>query len=152
VIRKLSDQQIATAAERLRARGGHLGWRQLQALLRAEYGVTGRTDRLRAACRAANRTTEQCPPSSPLQRHIVDAQQQVLEALRERDQALERALRSEERETAHQDRWAGEIHSLRETVEQLQGERARRQNLEEQLQRLQRELRGLYARLSRYER
>ncbi|HEY6540923.1 MAG TPA: hypothetical protein VIZ18_08305 [Ktedonobacteraceae bacterium] len=74
------------------------------------------------------------------------------DVLRERDLALARALRAEERETAHQDRWAAEIHSLRESVEQLKGERARRAVLEEQLVRLQRELQGLYRRLARYER
>jgi hypothetical protein len=62
-----------------------------------------------------------------------------------------RARRSEERETAHQDRWAAEIHALRESLERLKGERARRQTLEDQVVRLQRELQALYSRLARYE-
>jgi hypothetical protein len=40
---------------------------------------------------------------------------------------LARAERSEAREIAHQDRWASEIHILREALEQLKSERARRQ-------------------------
>ncbi|MGA8708620.1 MAG: hypothetical protein WB646_16725 [Steroidobacteraceae bacterium] len=83
---------------------------------------------------------------------MADAEQQTLEVRRQLDLALARAARSEERETAHQDRWASEIHSLRETVEQLKSERIRRQNLEEQVLRLQREVQSLYLRLSRYER
>jgi hypothetical protein len=86
------------------------------------------------------------------QRRLADAEQQALEAQRQLDLARARAERSEDRETAHQDRWASEIHSLRETVEQLKSERVRRQTLEEQVLRLQRELQSLYLRLSRYER
>jgi uncharacterized protein involved in exopolysaccharide biosynthesis len=64
---------------------------------------------------------------------------------------LGRAERSEAREVAHQDRWANEIHTLRESVEQLKGERTRRQILDDQLMRLQRELQTLRHRLARYE-
>lgn len=149
--RKLTDEQILTAVGVLRSRGERVGWRRLQALLTAQYGVAGRTDRLRAACRAVQRTTGQGAAPPGWQSRIADADQQTLEARQERDLALARAARSEERETAHQDRWAREIHSLREAVEQLKAERVRRQNLEDQVLRLQRELQSLYARLSRYE-
>lgn len=148
--RKLTDEQILAAASALRGKGEPVGWRRLQALLNAEYGVAGRTDRLRAACRA---TKPMAGESSPTWRlRMADAEQQTLEVRRQLDLALARAARSEERETAHQDRWASEIHSLRETVEQLKSERIRRQNLEEQVLRLQREVQSLYLRLSRYER
>jgi molecular chaperone GrpE (heat shock protein) len=52
---------------------------------------------------------------------------------------------------AHQDRWANEIHTLRESVEQLKGERMRRQSLEEHVLRMQRELQSLRQRLARHE-
>lgn len=149
--RKLTDEQITAAVAELHGRGEPIGWRRLQALLTAEYGVAGRTDRLRAACRAMKPTAAENAASPSWQRRLADAEQQTLEATRQRDLALARAARSEERETAHQDRWASEIHSLRETVEQLKSERVRRQNLEEQVLRLQREVQSLYLRLSRYE-
>jgi len=151
VNRKLTDEQITAAVAELHGRGEPIGWRRLQALLTAEYGVAGRTDRLRAACRAMKPTAAENAASPSWQRRLADAEQQTLEATRQRDLALARAARSEERETAHQDRWASEIHSLRETVEQLKSERVRRQNLEEQVLRLQREVQSLYLRLSRYE-
>ena len=149
--RKLTDEQIDAAVAELRGRGEPVGWRRLQALLTAEYGAAGRTDRLRAACRAMKSGAERGAPPE-WQRRVADAEQKTLEAQRQLELALTRAVRSEERETAHQDRWAAEIHSLRETVEQLKSERVRRQNLEEQVLRLQREIQSLYSRLSRYER
>lgn len=150
--RKLTDEQISAALADLRSRGEPVGWRRLQALLTAEYGASGRTDRLRAACRAERPAASGDSVSLTWQRRLADAEQQALEAQRQLDLALARAERSEDRETAHQDRWASEIHSLRETVEQLKSERVRRQTLEEQVLRLQRELQSLYLRLSRYER
>jgi hypothetical protein len=152
VNRKLTDEQIFAAVSLLRSRGERVGWRRLQALLTTEYGVAGRTDRLREACRTVARMGEEGAVPPTWQLRLAEADRQTLEARRERDLALARAARSEERETAHQDRWASEIHSLRETVERLKAERVRRQHLEEQVLRMQRELQSLYARLSRHER
>jgi len=91
-------------------------------------------------------------PNDPeLQIRLSSSEHHRLEAEQARDLALARAQRSEERERAHQDRWAAEIHELRETVEQLKVERSRRRNLEEQLLRLRRELQSVYTRLRRYE-
>jgi len=148
--RRLTDAQIESGVDILRRDGRRIDWRSLQALLKARYGAAGRTDRLRSACRAA----QQRPPAAQppdWEQHVAQLQQRRVDAEQARDQALARALRSEEREIAHQDRWAAEIHRLRETVEQLRGERARRQSLEEQLVRVQRELQSAYARLERYE-
>lgn len=150
--RKLTDAQIASALELLRQQGRPAGWRSLQALLRTQYGTAGRTDRLRSACRANQMTHPQHLMVVELRRRAEQSEQRSLETQQARDLALARALRSEERETAHQDRWAAEIHALRETVEQLKGERIRRRNLEDQLVRLQRELQSAYSRLARYER
>jgi hypothetical protein len=150
VRQKLTDAQIAAAAESLRQHGYPVSWRSLQAQLVSQYRAAGRTDRLRSACRILHRGIVRASDQSEAQQTA--SGQRLQDVLRERDLALARALRAEERETAHQDRWAAEIHSLRESVEQLKGERARRAVLEEQLVRLQRELQGLYRRLARYER
>jgi predicted kinase len=76
-----------------------------------------------------------------------DLRRQLLLAEQGMSEAIGRAERSEARELAHQDRWAAEIHTLRAAVEQLKGERTRRQALEEQVLRLQRELQALRRRL-----
>jgi hypothetical protein len=91
------------------------------------------------------------PTLAGLQHRLEIAEQGRAAAMKERDQALARAERAEARETAHQDRWATEIHSLRESVEQLKGERLRRQTLDDQVVRLQRELQVLRRRLTDYE-
>jgi hypothetical protein len=137
---KLTDAQITAAAESLRQRGRPVNWRSLQAQLISQHGAAGRTDRLRFACRVLQHPTAKATDPAAIQ-----------DVVRERDLALARAERAEEREMTHQDRWAAEIHALRESVEQLKGERARRLVLEDQLVRLQRELQGLYRRLARYE-
>ena len=149
--RKLTDAQITSAIEQLRRQGRHTGWRSVQALLRAQYGIAGRTDRLRSACRVIRAPPAEHPMFVELRRRAEEGERLTWEAQQARDQALARALRSEERETAHQDRWAAEIHALRGTVEQLKGECVRRRNLEEQVVRLQRELQSAYSRLARYE-
>jgi molecular chaperone GrpE (heat shock protein) len=82
---------------------------------------------------------------------MVAAEQDRAGAQDERNRAVERAERSEAREILHQDRWANEIHALRESVEQLKAERTQRQRLEDHVLRLQRELQTLRQRLARYE-
>jgi hypothetical protein len=148
VNRKLTELQINSAVAELRQQGRTVHWRSLRAVLLEQYGSAGRTDRLRAACRSM-----QLPrPGNPeLEDRLSSSEHHRLEAEQARDLALARAQRSEEREMAHQDRWAAEIHELRETVEQLKVERSRRRSVEEQLLRLQRELQSVYTRLRRYE-
>jgi hypothetical protein len=147
--RKLSDEQIACAAARLERDGVRVTGRALRAMLRREYGVSGKTERLFAACRQWKAAPNDASgPVGQLQRELLEAQEGRGVALAMRDQALARAERAEARELAHQDRWATEIHALRESVEQLKGERLRRQSLEEQIVRLQRELQALRRRLA----
>ena len=123
--------------------------RALRSTLRREFGVSGKTERLFAACRQWKaRASDVAAPLEKLQRELREAQEGRVVALAVRDQALARAERAEARELAHQDRWATEIHSLRESVEQLKSERLRRQALEEQIVRLQRELHSLRRRLA----
>jgi hypothetical protein len=146
--RKLSDEQIIATLQSLRGAGAPVTGRALQAALRARFGAAGKTERVFAHCRALGTAQEPGEPVEPQagaqwRRQALAAEQAVRAAQSELKLALARAARSEAREVAHQDRWAGEIHSLRETVARLQGERARRQILEDQVLRLQRELQVL---------
>jgi hypothetical protein len=148
---KLTDQQIGQTVETMRCAGQKITGRALRAALRERYGVVGRTGRLVAACRGLRDTVPDVSVVTELKQQLQDAELHTKAALEERDHALARAERAEARETAHQDRWATEIHSLRESVEQLKGERLRRQTLDDQVVRLQRELQVLHRRLALHE-
>jgi hypothetical protein len=148
---KLTDQQIEQAAESMRGAGLAVTARALRAVLRERYGVVGKAARLTLACRGLREPPPDAPSLAGLQQRLEIAEQGRAAAIEERDRALMRAERAEARETAHQDRWATEIHSLRESVEQLKGERLRRQTLDDQVVRLQRELQVLRRRLTDYE-
>jgi hypothetical protein len=149
--RKLTDRQIEEVAESMRRAGQTVTARALRATLRQRYGVVGRTSRLISAYRALREPMPDAAIVAYLRRHREIAERGRAAAIAERDLALARAERAEARETAHQDRWATEIHSLRESVELLKGERLRRQSLDDQVVRLQRELQVLHRRLARYE-
>jgi hypothetical protein len=142
--RKLTDAQISAAFISLRGNGQHVSVRALRVALREQYGAAGKTARVYEVCRKlrAPVISEQ-PLILELRRQLVLAEQAKSAAQVERDAAIGRAERSEARELAHQDRWADEIHTLRESVEQLKGERTRRQSLEDQVLRLQRDLQVL---------
>lgn len=123
--RKLTDAQIAAAAQSLREAGQKVSGRALRAALRRQHGAVGKTERLFAVCRTLREGGSEPPVVTELRRQLLEAQQHVAAAQAERDRALARAERSEAREIAHQDRWASEIHMLREALEQLKSERAR---------------------------
>jgi hypothetical protein len=148
---KLTDQQIGQTLEAMRCAGQKITGRALRAALRERYGVVGKTGRLASACRVVREPVLDASIVTELKLRLQDAEFGRIAAVEERDQALARAERAEARETAHQDRWATEIHSLRESVEQLKGERLRRQTLDDQVVRLQRELQVLHRRLAHYE-
>ena len=150
--RKLTDAQITATYAALQAAGRPTSGRALRAELRLRYGASGKTGRVFALCRALRTPQQVVDPSlRVLNEQLAAAQRQQAGAERERDLAVARAERSELREISHQDRWANEIHQLRQTVTELQGERHRRQTLEEQVLRLQRELQVLQRRLARQE-
>ena len=148
---KLGDQQIAQTVAAMRCAGQKITARALRAALRERYGAVGKTGRLASACRGVRESVPEAAIVSGLRQQLQDADLGRAAALEQRDQALARAERAEARETAHQDRWATEIHSLRESVERLKGERLRRQTLDDQVVRLQRELQVVYRRLAHYE-
>lgn len=138
---RITDAQVHAAIERLQGRGERITWRRVREELITEWGAAGRTDRLRAFC--ASRRSAGEPALGP---ELLRLRELLLEAEQAREAALQRALRAEEREVRHQDRWAAEIHSLRQAVADLQQERARRHDLEIRLLRLQQEIQGHYAR------
>jgi|HubBroStandDraft_2_1064218.scaffolds.fasta_scaffold650657_1 hypothetical protein len=149
--RKLTDQQIGQTVEALRCAGQKVTGRALRAALRERYGAAGKTARLSSACRGLQVPPPDASFVTGLVQQLQTAELNRAAAIEERDRALARAERAEARETAHQDRWASEIHSLRESVEQLKGERLRRQSLDDQVVRLQRELQVLHRRLAHFE-
>src|SRR5665213_1175541 len=139
--RKLTDAQISAAFDSLRAAGQSVSVRALRAALRERYGAIGKTARVYEVCRRLRLpSAPEQPLVEDLRRQLLLAEQGMSASQLARDEAIGRAERSEARELAHQDRWAVEIHSLREAVEQLKGERTRRQALEDQVLRLQRAL------------
>ena len=141
--RKLTDEQIVATFRDLSARNNHVSGRSLRAALREQFGAAGKTDRIFALYRALK-----APPSAePVD--VLDLRQRIAEQEQLLTAALNRAERSEAREIAHQDRWANEIHELRETVERLKGEAVRRKELEAQVLLLHRELQLLRGRLAR---
>jgi hypothetical protein len=141
VNRKLTNQQIESTYQALSSTGEAVSGRALRAALKARYGAAGKTARVFAICRSlgAGRGDESATLAA-LRRRLADAEQAAAAAEAARVAALERAERSESREIAHQDRWANEIHELRQTAQQLQAEHRRRVALEDQVLRLQREL------------
>ena len=106
VNRKLTDEQIVLTFEALRRTGVTVSGRGLRAALRRQFGAAGKTDRVFALCRSL-----QAPGGdevSELRRRLEEAERGSAAAEAAKDQALERALRAEAREMAHQDRWAEE--------------------------------------------
>lgn len=146
--RKLTDQQIASTLAALHHTGGPVSGRRLRAALRQQFGAAGKTERVFALCRSLQRSQVDEPAIlADLRRRMEEAEQGRAAAEAARDQAVQRAERAEAREISHQDRWANEIYTLRQTVQQLQGEGGRRRALENQVLRLHQELQGLRNRL-----
>ncbi|MGA2563609.1 MAG: hypothetical protein ABSF96_08620 [Steroidobacteraceae bacterium] len=141
--RKLTDQQIVATFRDLSAHSKRVSGRALRAALRQEFGVAGKTDRIFALYRALK-----APPSAQ-PADVLELRERIAEKDQLLTAALSRAERSEAREVAHQDRWANEIHNLRQTVEQLKSEAVRRKELEAQVLLLHRELQELRGRLAR---
>jgi len=141
--RKLTDQQIVATFRDLSARNKRVSGRSLRAALREQFGAAGKTDRVFALYRALT------APASAEPVDVLDLRQRIAEHEQSLVAAVSRAERSEAREIAHQDRWANEIHELRERVEQLKGEAVRRKELEAQVLLLHRELQELRGRLAR---
>lgn len=164
--RKLSDDQILATARAVLSRHPSASGRLLRAELRRRFGSAGRTDRVFSLWRSLTRASASpSPPSeaptvlssppwldgSSTEALLREARERVRRAEEARDAAIARAERAEAREIAHQDRWANEIHDLRERVRALAAQAARALPLERRLMELTREQQQLIARLALYE-
>lgn len=147
--RKLTTEQIISTFQQLQATEGTVSGRALRAALRQRFGAAGKTARIFALCRSLQRPKiDEAALVLELRQRQQEAERAKLEAQAARDQALERAMRAEAREVSHQDHWAREVDQLRQLVQQLSGEAARRQALDLEVLRLHRELQALRARLA----
>jgi hypothetical protein len=109
---KLTDGQIELLCREVLARETAPSGRLLRRALRERYGAAGRTERVFAIWRRLSR-------GSPDEPAVTDEERQRWQV--RLAAAEERARRAEERETAHQDRWATEIYALREQLRVRQG-------------------------------
>jgi hypothetical protein len=109
--RQLTDEEIRSTLATLLHTRTQVSGRSLRRALRARFGAVGRTARVFQIWREMTGTTD---------RGALELSEYSKEQLRAgelRVRAAEaRALLAEEREQAHQDKWAGEIHALREQL------------------------------------
>jgi len=110
---RLPDATIISLIEELRAQHAVLTGTRLREELQARHGTPGGVTRI---YRLLHRTTSAppTPPTPPSATVANDVTSDVAAMQAELTAALERAQLAEHREQAHQDRWAGEIHRLRE--------------------------------------
>ena len=109
---KLTDAQIEMLCRDLLAREAAPSGRLLRRALRDRYGAVGRTDRVYAIWRRLAIGENVLGAVTDAERHRWTVRIAAAE---------ERARLAEEREITHQDRWAGEVHALREQLRARQG-------------------------------
>jgi hypothetical protein len=108
---RLPDATILALIEELRAQHAVLTGTRLRNELQARHGTPCGVSRLYRLLHQATQPPPARPPTPP-----PDLPADVAELQAQLAAALERARLAEHREEAHQDRWAGEIHALREQV------------------------------------
>jgi hypothetical protein len=122
---KISDNQLQRACREMLTRDAAISGRALRAQLLQRFGSAGKKDRVYAVWRAL-RAEFEAPAGSPdmivLQGALQAAQQKIVDLEAALINADHRAAIAEERERIHQDRWANEIHQLREQVRRLGAE------------------------------
>ena len=143
VNRKLTDREITATCRELFAQDPATSGRALRAELKRRFGSPGKTDRVFAAWRAlrdesAHRPMHDSPTARGL--NVAALEGRLRDAELAREAAEQRALLSAEREIAHQNRWAHELHTLRTEVRRLEGEESRRVALEARVLDLAREI------------
>jgi len=121
VNRKLTDEELTQACLELLSKHPSSSCRRLRTLLRERFGCTCRTDRVYAVWRSIRAEIENrysgAPEPSRLDQALIEAREQIATLETALLDAENRALRAEERERAHQDRWAAEIHELRQKLQ-----------------------------------
>lgn len=124
--RKLTDQQIEAAWRDLEAKGIPATGRQLREALRERFGSPGKTDRIFAIWRTLSEERRRAalePSTAELLARMEAAESIAAAAVQAKGAAEARAALAEQREIAHQDRWAQEIYELRQEVERLKRQR-----------------------------
>lgn len=107
------DTEILALIGELRSRDRKLTGSSLREELKRRFGVRCGTQRIyRLIC------TSQGTPAT---KEFDEAAHVIAKLTEERDTALARAELAEYRERAHQDRWAGEIDTLRQEMARLRG-------------------------------
>lgn len=153
--RKLTDRQITTVCRELLARDPATSGRAVRAELKRRFDSPGRTDRVFAVWRtvrdAGKGRASDDRIVDGLRRQVSELEARLHESELAKEAAEQRALLSEAREIAHQNRWAREIHTLRGEVRQLTEEGSRCVELESRVLDLTRELAKLRARLAHHE-
>jgi len=109
---KLTDGQIELLCREVLARETTPSGRLLRRALRERYGVVGRTARIYAIWRRLTVGENSAGAVTDAERHGWTVRLAAAE---------ERVRLAEEREIKHQDRWAGELHALREQLRTRQG-------------------------------
>jgi hypothetical protein len=140
---RLPDTEIEQFIDELRARRGTITGLELRAELQRRHGHRGGVTRIYRLLQQSTRTRPAPPaaPPSPATSDLAELQSQLAAA-------LERARLAEHREEAHQARWAGEIHQLREQVRTLHDASHRLTILEADLRDRSRELAAAYHRIA----
>ena len=138
---RLPDTAILELILELRGQYAVLTGTQLRAELQRRFGTRGGVSRI---YRLLSEATAPRPAASPASSATADSPDPQPELAA----ALERARLAEYREEAHQARWAGEIHQLREQVRALNHAAHRLPLLEAELQDRSRELAAAYRRIA----
>ena len=136
---RLPDNEILALIAELRARHPALTGTRLREELTLRHGSPCGVARIYRLLRVA--TTPPPPPPR-------DSTAPSSDPSAELTAALERARLAEHREQAHQDRWAGEIHELREQARTFREAAHRLPQLEAALQDRSRELAAAYKRIA----
>jgi DNA repair exonuclease SbcCD ATPase subunit len=138
---RLPDAAILKLLQELRSQHAVVTGTLLRAELERRFGTRGGVSRIYRLLDQATAPRAAPAPSSPAPPAAPDPQSELAAA-------LERARLAEHREEAHQARWAGEIHQLRERVRALNHAAHRLPVLEADLQDRSRELAAAYRRIT----
>jgi len=143
--RQLSDDEVRSTLVALLQTRTRVSGRALRRALRARYGAVGRTARVFQIWREMTGGTAQ-------RADLSDYAAEQLKAAQVRVRAADsRAVLAEEREQAHQDKWAVEIHALRQQLAQHESSMPRSGVPHETYHRLYAAYLELRRRLARYE-
>jgi hypothetical protein len=144
--RQLSDEEVRSTLVTLLQSRAQVSGRSLRRALRARYGAVGRTARVFQIWR------EMTGGSARGEAELSDYSKEQLRAGELRVRAAEsRAVLAEEREQAHQDKWAVEIHALRQQLAQHEASMPRSGVPHETYHRLYAAYLEVRRRLARYE-